>query len=102
MNKRLLLLLVLICACQKPAINDSEKIRELLAHQNLGLAYLEENQTQQAADEYSKIIELAPEEVLGYANLGLAKLRMQDYSEAEKRIKQALQKSDDPDAQLIL
>ncbi len=101
MNKRFWILLLLVCACKKAPVDDSERIRQLLSYQNLGLAYLEENQVQEARNEYNKIIQLAPEEALGYANVAIAELRLGNYAEAENRAKQAIQRSKDPDVSLI-
>ena len=76
---------------------------QLMSTQTLGLAYLEEMKLQEAETEFKKFIELAPDEKLGYANLGLVYLRMGQYEEAEKRLSEAkaLDKSD-PDVNLLL
>ena len=43
---------------------------------NFGVAYLEQEQPKEAASAFARVIASAPEEALGYANLGLAYLRM--------------------------
>ncbi len=43
---------------------------------NFGVAYLEQESPKEAGEAFRQVIALAPEEALGYANLGLAYLRM--------------------------
>lgn len=84
---------------QKPPLN----IPLILSLRNLGLAYLEENQLQEAATQFSKLRELLPDEPLGFANIGLVYLRMGKFSEAEAELKKALKlQPDNPDINLIL
>ena len=64
-------------AGQKP---DLEAIA---TSRTMGLTLLEENKLEAAAEEFKKLISLAPGEVLGYANLGLVYLRTGDYEEAK-------------------
>ena len=45
--------------------------RELITIRTLGNAYLEENRLDSAEVEFLKLTELAPDEPLGFANLGL-------------------------------
>ena len=73
-----------------------------MRHQNLGLAYLEENRVQEAKAEYEKIVQLAPGESLGYSNLAICLLRLADYPGAKEKVELALQKSEDPDIRLIV
>jgi tetratricopeptide (TPR) repeat protein len=102
-NKKLFVLIFLIlCSCKREHQIDSKNIPELLRHQNLGLAYLEENQLQEARKEFETAIGLAPAEAAGYANLAVTLLREGNFPDAEKQAKVALQKSDDPDVGLIL
>ena len=95
-------LIVVSNACKKSAVSDQEKIRSLLTHRSLGLAYLEESQLDQAAAEFKHIIEIAPEEALGHANLALTLLRKAQYSEAEKQVRKALGLTQEPEVVLIL
>ena len=46
-----------------------------------GLAYLQSNQLPQAETEFRKVIALAPEQSLGYADLGLVYLRAGRYGD---------------------
>ncbi len=73
----------------KPA--DEEHIRnvKMLSAKALGLAYMEEHKLEEAEKEFKKVIELAPDESLGYANLGIVYLRMGNYKEAEKQLLKA-------------
>ena len=67
------------------------------------MAYLEENKLDEAEKEFLKLIDLAPDEALGYANLGLVYLRKADYEKAEKYLKEAIDVEDkDPGTRLIL
>ena len=69
----------------------------------MGLAYLEENKLEEAKVEFLKLIEEAPDEASGYANLGLVYLRMGNYEEAVIQLTTATRKTpDDPDIMLIL
>jgi len=48
-----------------------------------GLAYLQANQLPQAEAEFEKVVKLAPDQAVGYADLGLVYLREGRYREAE-------------------
>src|SRR5690349_4891165 len=56
-----------------------------------GLAYLQSNQLPQAETEFRKVIALAPEQSLGYADLGLVYLRAGRYGEAAAQLDRAAQ-----------
>ena len=47
-------------------------IKEAIHHQNLGLAYLEESQPTKGTAEFSALVELLPDEAIGYGNLAVA------------------------------
>ena len=96
--------LTLVCSsCEEHFIHDPETIGRMIRHLNLGLAYLEENRLSDAESEFLKLVEIAPEEALGYADLGLAYLRMGRYADAEEQLKRALDREpDNPDILLIL
>ncbi len=69
----------------------------------MGLAYLEEFKLDEAEKEFLKFIKLAPNEKLGYANLGLTYLRMGKYPEAKKQLAEAIKiDAKDPDIRLLL
>ncbi|HEY6324242.1 MAG TPA: tetratricopeptide repeat protein, partial [Thermoanaerobaculia bacterium] len=60
---------------------------------NLGLAQLENEQPAPAAASFRKLIELAPDDPLGYADLGLSLLREGNAAEARKWIAEALRRA---------
>lgn len=62
-------------------------IKAAIHHQNLGLAYLEESQPTKAAAEFSALVELLPDEAIGYGNIAVAHLRLQQNDIAEEWIK---------------
>ncbi|MCH7528442.1 MAG: VCBS repeat-containing protein [Candidatus Marinimicrobia bacterium] len=76
----------------------------MITHRNLGLAYLEESKLLDARDEFLLLVEIAPREPLGYANLGLTYLRMAGgLGQAEKWLQKALRlEPDHPDIRLLL
>ncbi len=77
--------------------------RDILTTRTMGLAHLEENRLDEAAVQFSRLTELAPEEPLGFANLGLVYLRQGNYEDAESSILQALElEPSDPDVRLLL
>ncbi len=77
--------------------------REILRSRTLGLAYLEENRLEEAEIEFKKLIQLAPDDALGYANLGIVYMRMGKYQEAEEQLKKAIDiNPDDPDIRFNL
>ncbi len=56
---------------------------------NLGVAYLEENRPAEAERAFRRVIELASDEALGYANLGIAQLRLGQLTGAASQLEQA-------------
>ena len=71
--------------------NSAQVIEAAIRHQNLGLAYLEESQPSKAVPEFEALIELLPEEAIGYGNLAVAHLRLQQGDTAEAWVKRGLQ-----------
>ena len=65
-------------------------IKDAIHHQNLGLAYLEESQPTKAGTEFSALVELLPDEAIGYGNLAVAHLRLQQNDLAEEWIKRGI------------
>ncbi|MCH7573804.1 MAG: VCBS repeat-containing protein [Candidatus Marinimicrobia bacterium] len=82
--------LLLAGNCAKNREIDPETAGRMVVHRNLGLAYLEENLLQEAEGEFQLLVDLASREPLGYANIGLARMRREDYGRAEAPLKQAL------------
>ena len=70
---------------------DENVYSQITSHRNFGLAYLEEERYSDAANEFLMLIEKAPKEPLGYANLGLTYMRMDgELKQSEKWINSAL------------
>ena len=69
----------------------AEVVAEAIHHQNLGLAYLEESQPNKAAEEFRALIDLLPDESIGYGNLAVAHLRLKNSEEAETWAKRGLE-----------
>ncbi len=80
---------VVLCAsAQDP---DSEDIiKEAIRQQNLGLAFLEESRPSKALPAFTKLIELLPDEAIGYGNLAVAHLRLQQADDAEQWVKKGI------------
>ena len=84
-------LLFAVCNAVAQQTNSSQLIEAAIRHQNLGLAYLEESQPSKAVPEFEALIELLPEEAIGYGNLAVAHLRLQQGETAEVWVKRGLQ-----------
>ncbi len=94
---------LLFFGCNQNRDRDNATSEEIITARTLGLAYLEENKLEEARDEFLKVVDLDPKEVLGYANLGIVYLRMGEYREAEDWLQQAIKMDqEDPDVRLIL
>ncbi len=64
-------------------------VEELFSTRMLGLSYLQRNQLPEAEIQFNKLIELAPNDPLGYTNLGLTYLQAGRFADAEKQLKRA-------------
>src|SRR2546430_787819 len=84
---------LLLAGCRgrgsEPAGGSLERDAAILTARTLGLAYLRSEQLAQAETAFSKIVALAPDQALGYANLGLVHLRLGRYDVAEREIRRA-------------
>jgi Tfp pilus assembly protein PilF len=77
--------LIAAAACrEKPA-----SVEDLYTTRMLGLSYLQRDQLPEAETSFKKLIELAPDDPLGYASLGLTYLEAGKYDEAEKQLRRA-------------
>lgn len=95
--------LILFFGCKEKPQETPGQYWDILSARILGLSYLEENKLDEAEAEFLKLIELAPDEVMGYANLGLVYLRKGNHDDAKRQLDIALNKDpDNPDARLIL
>lgn len=99
----LFLFFFISCGGKKEKTVDRNLASQKITIRTLGLAYLEENNLEEAEKEFKKLIELDPHESLGFANLGLVYVRMGKYKEAEKQLKKAIElDKKNPDIRLIL
>lgn len=64
---------------------------EILRHNNLGVALMEQQNFKEAADEFQKILQLNAQFVPAYVNLGIAAFNLQNYDEALQWLERALQ-----------
>ena len=78
-------------SCKEKPVDEKQLARDKITMRTLGLAYLEENKLEDAEAEFLKLIKLAPDEALGFANLGLVYLRMDNYPEALKQLDKAVE-----------
>jgi Flp pilus assembly protein TadD len=62
---------------------------EIFTTRAAGTTFLERGQLPEAEQEFRKLIQLAPDDPLGYANLGLTFLRAGRYSHAEEQLRRA-------------
>ncbi len=84
-------------------LQDQQNIPDMITTRTMGLAYLEENKLPEAETAFKELIRIAPDEALGYANLGLVYIRLGNYQEAEKQLRFALERAAvDPEIQLNL
>ena len=78
-----------------PIANSQQTVDEIVSaairHQSLGLAYLEESQPHQAIEQFQGLVNLAPDESIGYGNLAVAHLRLKQNAEAETWVKRGLE-----------
>lgn len=77
-----LFLLVLPSCTSSPDLNDPAVREALIQAQNLGLAYLEENQLDEAEAAFLEVIARNPKDAGGLANLGVINLRRGAFDKA--------------------
>ncbi|MBA4410096.1 MAG: hypothetical protein C0397_11805 [Odoribacter sp.] len=95
--------ITILFSCKNTPKDDRQKAIDKISNQTLGLAYLEEFKLDEAEKEFLKLIDIAPNEKMGYANLGLTYLRMAKYPEAEKELFKAIEiDPKDADIRLLL
>ena len=69
---------------------EQDQFRKAASARTAGLSYLQENKLEEAEAEFLKLIELAPNEALGYANLGIVYMRQDRLEDAEVQFEKAL------------
>ena len=74
----MLTFLVFTLSCEKQVAYESGEYEKMVSLRNLGLAFIEEENFTEAINVFKVLIELAPNEPLGYANLGLAYLNLDE------------------------
>ena len=85
-------------ACRK---DKPVPVEELFTTRTLAMRYLQRGQLPEAEVQFKKLIELAPDDPLGYANLGLTYLQLGRYKEAEEELLRA-RKLDPANADVVL
>ena len=68
---------------------------EIISVKSMGMAYLEENDLENAEIQFRRFIELAPADASGYANLGVVFLRQGKNDDAEIYLKKAVELAPD-------
>ena len=86
----LLMWFVSIWTAEAQETDSSQIIEKAIQQQNLGLAYLEESQPSKAVEAFKTLIELLPNEAIGYGNLAVAYLRLQQADTAEEWVKRGI------------
>ena len=96
-------LIILLQGCGQQKGKKTASPEDLITAKTLGLAYLEENQLEEAEAEFLKLVEMDPGEVMGFANLGIVYLRMGTFDKSETWLRKAIKmEPEDPDVRLIL
>ena len=86
----LLVLFFVVWTVDAQETDSSQVIEKAIQQQNLGLAYLEESQPSKAVEAFTALIELLPNEAIGYGNLAVAHLRLQQADTAEEWVKRGI------------
>ena len=91
-------------SCEQEKLVNPDTFSKMVSHRNLGLAYLEEERYTEAVNEFTSLIQIAKQEPLGHANLGLTYLRMNgELKNSEKALDKALELSPkNPDILFLL
>jgi len=104
--KYILLYFVLIFnfGCESKKVVPNDLFSKMISHRNLGLAYLEEERYADAVIEFKALLKISKTEPLGYANIGLAYMRMQgELKKSEEYLDTALVLApDNPDIIFLL
>src|ERR687890_2662830 len=80
------LLLALTLACPRA---EQASVEELYTTRMLGLSFLQRNQLAEAESAFAKLAKLAPDDPLGFANLGYTYLQAGRYADPETQLKRA-------------
>ena len=96
-------LILLFTSCSNNELKfTQQQIDQLFKSKNLGLAYIEESKLEDAEKEFEKILNINPNEAMGYGNLALIYFRLGQLDKAKLLIKKSESLSDEnPDIKLI-
>src|SRR5690242_2267466 len=81
-----LVALAVLAACPRA---EQASVEELYTPRMLGLSFLQRNQLVEAESAFTKLARLAPDDPLGFANLGLTYMQAGRYADAEKQLLRA-------------
>ena len=103
-NIFIILIILLNVNCERQVTVDESTYSEMISHRNLGLSFLEEERYSDALNEFEMLVNIADEEPLGYANLGLTYMRMSgELQQSEEWLQKALLLAPDhPDILFLL
>src|SRR5918999_319480 len=79
----------LLHGCRGDAGDAAARKAEAVLAQSTGLAFLRRDQLPEAEAEFKKVVQLAPRDPAGHANLALTYLRAGRYAEAERALERA-------------
>ena len=79
------LLLLFFSSCEKK-VDSTQETNDIITARTVGLAYLEENLLDEAEKKFIILIQLAPEEAMAYANLGLVYFRQTEFQVVEENL----------------
>ena len=106
MKRSFLLFIFMIInnGCEQEKLVPPDTFSKMVSHRNLGLSYLEEERYTDAINEFKSLVQIAQEEPLGHANLGLTYLRMNgELKNSERALNNALELSpNNPDILFLL
>ncbi len=86
---KLLLAAAALAVAANGCRKEPARVEDLFTTRMLALSYLQRGQLPEAETQFKKLIELAPDEPLGYANLGLTYLQGGRYAAAEAQLRRA-------------
>ena len=92
--RSLILLVFFITACSNEDSRKDPSLTAAQAARQAGLEYLNQNKLAEAEAEFTKLIKLAPDEIIGYVNLGIVYMRQGKTDEAEIYFGKALEIND--------
>ena len=105
MNRTFVLgFLFIFFGCYSEKNIELANYEKIVSHRNKGLAYLEEENFTEAEKQFKELTYLAPQDPLGYANLGLTYLKSDgQLDKSEHWLKKALELNQkDPEIRILL